>query len=113
MQPMFSALKQAIRKSILVLGLISLLSFPGLFMTQPIAATPNQKLIQQDKMEKESQVANQREQEYEEQIKAAKDPEKVYEENLKEERKANPGEGIVQKTVEGAEKIVDKVTGNN
>ena len=114
MQRMFSALKQAIHQSILILGLISLLSFPGLFMTQPtLAATPNQKLIQQDKMEKESQTANQREQEYEEQIKAAKDPDKVYEENLKEERKANPGEGIVQKTVEGAEKIVDKVTGND
>lgn len=112
MQRMFSALKQAVRKSVLVLGLISLL-VSGLFISQPsLAATPNQKLVQQQNREQESQDANQREQAYEQEIEAAKDPEKVYEENLKEERKENPGEGLVQKTVEGAGKLVDKVTGN-
>ena len=113
MQRMFSALKQAVRKSVLVLGLISLL-VSGLFISQPsLAATPNQKLVQQQNREQESLEADQREQAYEEQIEAAKDPEKVYEENLKEERKENQGEGVVQKTLEGAEKLVEKVTGNN
>ncbi len=112
MQRMFSALKQAVRKSVLVLGLIMLVS--GLFVSQPsLAATPNQKLVQQQNREQDSQDANQREQAYEEQVEAAKDPDKVYEENLKEERRENPGEGVVQKTVEGAEKLVDKVTGND
>lgn len=112
MQRMFSVLKQAVRKSVLVLGLIMLVS--GLFISQPsLAATSNQKLIQQQNREQESQDANQREQAYEQQVEAAKDPDKVYEENLKEERRENPGEGVVQKTVEGAEKLVDKVTGKD
>lgn len=111
MQKMVAIIKQAFRKS-LVLGLVGLL-MSSLLMTQPsYAATPNQKLMQQEQMEMESQAAE-REQAYEEQIEAAKDPDKVYEENLKEERKANPGEGIVEKTVQGAEKLVDKVTGND
>ena len=88
MQKMVAIIKQAFRKS-LVLGLVSLL-MSSLFVTQPsFAATPNQKLVQQEQMEMESQAAD-REQAYEEQIEAAKDPDKVYEENLKEERKANP-----------------------
>ncbi len=112
MQKMVAIIKQAFRKSVLVLGLVGLL-MSSLLISQPsYAAIPNQKLMQQEQMEMESQAAE-REQAYEEQIEAAKDPDKVYEENLKEERKANPGEGIVEKTVQGAEKLVDKVTGND
>ena len=110
MQPMFLTIKQVFRKSILVLGVIGLL-MSSIFITQPsYAATPNQKLIQYDNMEMESQAADQ-ERAYEEQIEAEKDIDKVYEENLKEERKENPDEGIVEKTVQGAGKLVDKVTG--
>ena len=110
MQPMFLTIKQVFRKSILVLGVIGLL-MSSIFITQPsYAVTPNQKLIQYDNMEMESQAAE-NEKEYEEQIEAEKDIDKVYEENLKEERKENPGEGIVEKTVQGAGKLVDKVTG--
>ena len=113
MQRMFLALKKVVRKSVLVLGLIGLL-VSGLFISQPsLAATPNQKLVQQQNREQDSQDANQREQAYEEQIEAAKDPDKIYEENLKEERKENPGEGVVQKTVEGTKDLVNKVTGND
>lgn len=109
----FSALKQVVRKSFLVLSLISLL-VSSLLITQPsLAATPNQQLVQQQNREQESQDANQREQAYEDQVKAAKDPDKVYEENLKEERAENPGEGIVQKTVEGTKDLVNKVTGDD
>ena len=115
MQRMFSALKQAVRKSFLVLGLLSLL-MSGLFITQPTLAAPisaeGQKLIQQQKMGQESQAANyQREQAYEEQVEAAKDPDKVYEENLKEFKESHPGENIVEKAVEGAKDAVEKVTG--
>lgn len=110
MQRMFLTIKQAFRKSILVLGVIGLF-MSSIFITQPsYAATPNQKLIQHQDMEMESQAAES-EKEYEEQIEAEKDPDKVYEENLKEERKGNSGEGIVEKTVQGAGKLVDKVTG--
>ena len=110
MQPMFLTIKQAFRKSILVLGVIGLL-MSSIFITQPsYAATPNQKLIQYDNMEMESQAAE-NEKEYEEQLEAEKNIDKVYEENLKVERKQNSGEGIVEKTVQGAGKLVDKVTG--
>ena len=110
MQAMFVTIKQAFRKSILVLGVIGLL-MSSIFITQPsYAATSNQKLIQYDNMEMESQAAD-NEKEYEEQLEAEKNIDKVYEENLKAERKENPGEGIVEKTVQGAGKLVDKVTG--
>ena len=129
MQRIFSTLKQTFRKSILILGLISLISLssPFIFATQPSYAatptqkvTPNQDLSRQEKTIKQKEIvnsrdqgaANSREQAYEEQVQAAADPDKVYEENLKEYKKENPGEGLVQKTVEGAEKLVNKVTGN-
>ncbi len=117
MQRIFSTLKQTFRQSILILALMSLISLSGLFIfaTPSLAApisTEGQKLIQQEQMDKASQTANQRERAYDEQIKAAEDPDKVYEENLKAEGRANPDEGIVQKTVEGTKDLVDKVTGN-
>lgn len=114
MQRIFAALKQA-RKSILILALMSLVSLSSLFIfaTGPsYAATPNQKLIQQENMDKASQTADQREQAYDEQLKAAENPEKVYEENLKAYKQANPDEGLVEKAVEGTKGLVDKVTGN-
>jgi hypothetical protein len=114
MQRIFSALKQAFRQSILILGLVSLISLSSLYLvpTQPsYAASPNQKLIQQENMDKESQTADQRERAYEEQVKASEDPDKVYEQNLKEYKKANPDQNLVEKTVEGTKDVVDKVTG--
>ena len=108
MQRIFSALK----KAFLILGLISLLSLSSLFLTQPsYAASPNQKLIQQEKMDRESETANLRAQEYEKQVKAAEDPDKVYEENLNEYKKENPDGGLIEKAVEGTKSIVNKVKG--
>lgn len=128
MQRILSALGQRFYKSILVLSTTSLIVVSSLliFVAQPslAAQTSNdagQKLVQQEQRSKASQVANQRqqdsyvenqrEQNYEEQIKAEKDPNKEYRENLAAERRANPDEGFVQKTLEKAENIVDKVTG--
>lgn len=116
MQRIFTSLMQVLHRSILLLVTIGLLMVSGLSITQPsYAATPNQKLTQFDKMDKQSQAGNQtasqREDAYEEQVQAAKDPDKVYEENLKEFKESHPGENIVEKAVEGAKDAVDKVTG--
>ena len=116
MQRFLSALGQ-FRKTILIVGTISLLTLSGLFIfvEQPSLAAPvsagGEKLIQQEKQDKESQAANLRQQSYEEQVNASKDIDKVYEENLKTYEKENPGEGLIEKTVEATEKLVDKVTG--
>lgn len=117
MQRIFSVLGQAFRKSILVLGMLSLIIMSSLFIfvEQPSLAAPvstgGQKLIQQEKMDKESETANLREEEYEEEVEAEKDPEKVYEKNLKVYKESNPDEGIVEKAVEGTKELVEKVTG--
>lgn len=112
MQQIFAILKQAFRQSLLIMGLISLVSVTclSLFATQPsLAATPNQKLMQQEAMDRASQEdVSAREQAYEEQIQAAENPEKVYEENVK-----GTGEGIVEKAVDSAKEAVSKVTGND
>lgn len=116
MQRFLSALGQFC-KTILILGTISLITLSGLFVfvEQPSLAAPvsagGEKLIQQEQQDKESEAANLREQNYEEQVKASGNIDKVYEKNLKTYEKENPGEGLIEKTVEGAEKLVDKVTG--
>ncbi len=117
MQRIFSTLKQAFRKSILILAMLSLLTLSSLFVfaEQPSLAAPisteGQKLIQQENLDKQSQLADEHSEAYEEEVEAEKNPDKVYRENLKAEKKSNPGEGLVQKTIEGAGKLVDKVTG--
>ncbi|WP_009631645.1 hypothetical protein [Synechocystis sp. PCC 7509] len=95
---------------ILLVGFISISSF-AISSAPSFAATPNQKLIQQENLDKPSQSVSDREQAYEEQLEAEKNPDKVFSENLKEYKKENPGEGIIEKAVEGAEKAVEKVTG--
>lgn len=116
MQRIFKSVKQAFRKSILILALMSLISLSGLFIfaAEPSYAAPvsnaGQKLIQQEQMDKQSEVANLRNQDYEEQVKASEDIDKVYEENLKASGESEPG--IVEKAVEGAKGLVDKVAGN-
>ena len=114
MQRIFSALKSVLN-GILILSLVGLM-LSGLFTSaeQAIAApisTGGQKLIQQERMDKESQAANNRAQEYEAQIEAEKDPDKIYEENLKTYESSHPGENAINRTIEGAEKLVEKVTG--
>ncbi|AFZ32991.1 hypothetical protein Glo7428_4553 [Gloeocapsa sp. PCC 7428] len=111
MQRIFAVLKQAFRQSLVILGLVSLISVSCLliFATQPSMAA-SKPMMQQEMMDQSTQEAvSAREQAYEEQIQAAEDPDKVYEENVKN---AGQGEGIVQKAVEGAKEAVTKVTGN-
>jgi len=97
---------------ILLVGLMSISSF-AISSAPSFAATPNQKLIQQENLDKQSQSVGDRERAYEEQLEAEKNPDKVFEENVKEFRKENPGENIIEKAVEGVEKVADKVTGKN
>lgn len=113
MQRIFTVLKQAFRQSLVVLGLVSLMSVSCLliFATQPSMAASSQKMQQEtmDQNTQEDVIA--REQAYEEQVQAAENPEKIYKENVKGTAQAN-GEGVVQKAVEGAKEAVNKVTGN-
>ena len=91
---------------ILLVGFISLSSFA--VSSQPsFAATSTMQ-----EMDSEESVSD-REQAYEEQLKAEKNLDKVFEENVKEYRKENPDENIIEKAVEGVEKLADKVTGKN
>ena len=91
---------------ILLVGFISLSSFA--VSSQPsFAATSTMQ-----EMDSEESVSD-REQAYEEQLKAEKNLDKVFEENAKEYRKENPDENIIEKAVEGVEKLADKVTGKN
>ena len=92
---------------ILLVGFISLSSFA--VSSQPsFAATSTMQ-----EMDSQTQSVSDREQAYEEQLKAEKNLDKVFEENAKEYRKENPEENIIEKAVEGVEKLADKVTGKN
>jgi len=115
MQRIFPTLKQAFRKSVLIVVMLSLFTLSSLFIfvEQPLAApisTEGQKLIQQENLDKQSQ-AEEHSEAYEAEVEAEKNPDKVYKENLKTSKEPYPGEGLVQKTVREAEKLVDKVTG--
>lgn len=130
MQRILSALGQAFSKSSLLISTLTLIVLSSLFVfaQQPslaaqVSPAESQKLTQQERADKASQAANQsqqnsdvpslREQAYEEELKAEANPIKKYQENLKAERRANPDEGVVQKTVEKAQGLVDKITGND
>ncbi|MUL38512.1 hypothetical protein [Gloeocapsopsis dulcis] len=109
MQQIFAVLKQAFRQSLVILGLVSLMSVSCLliFATQPSMAA-SKSMMQQETMSQDTQKdVSTREQAYEDQVQAAENPEKVYKENVK-----GTGEGVVQKAVEGAKEAVSKATGN-
>lgn len=124
MQRIFSAIGQAFAKRILVLGLMSLLSLSGLFVfaNQPAWADkplnrPSQSEAAIDRAYTLSEGTGLKEEDrqeaYEEATEALNDPkglDKIYEEDLKEFKKENPDQtGLV----EGAKKVVDKVTGKD
>lgn len=115
MQGIFTNFKRNLHRKVLLLAAIALLLVSGLFVSEPsYAATPNQKLIQQEQMDKASQVGTvdveQRERAYEQQVEASKDIDKTYEDNLKDFKKSHPDANIVEKAVEGAKEAVENVT---
>lgn len=110
MQRIFLAIAETLRKSILVVGLLSLISLSGLFvfeMPAHAASIFNQKPTQEKVNPAE---AARRADAYEEAVKEAHNLdsiEKTYEENLKEFKEENPDPGLIEK----AEELVEKVTG--
>ncbi len=90
---------------ILLVCFISISSFA--ISSQPsFAATSTMQ-----EMDSQSQSVSDREQAYEEQLEAEKNLNKVFAKNVKEYKKENPDENIIEKAVEGVEKLADKVTG--
>jgi hypothetical protein len=116
MQRIFANMKHALGNSFLILGILSLSIVSSLFIffTSPSLAAPvsteGQKLIQQEKLDKDSQKAvEDRSYSYEEQVEAAKDPDKVYEKNAKAYQESHPGENLVEEAAEGAQKLIKNV----
>lgn len=91
---------------VLLVGFISTCSLFAISSQPSFAATSTMQ-----EMDSQSQSVSDREQAYEEQLEAEKKPDKVFAENVKEYKKENPDENIIEKAVEGVEKLADKVTG--
>ena len=122
MQPIFSVLGQAFRKSMLALGLTIFISVSGLlFVVQSSYAvspatnklTPEQKIDRAYEYGEGAGLREEKRQEaYEEAVKEAGTPdvlEKDYEKAEKAYEQANPGPGLVEQ----AKGLVDKVTGKD
>lgn len=113
MKRIFATLGHALRTHVLVVGLVSLISFTGLLAiaAQPgYAATSSQKPAQEAVIGPDSQTYATREEAYDKAIKAANDPEgleKEYQTDLKIYKEENPGKGGL---VEGAKEAIDKLT---
>jgi hypothetical protein len=116
MQRMFSTLGQWLRQSMLVLGLVSLLSLSGLAIPAASYAGPYQAndsgitKINRDSVNKQS--VEERESAYETMTEATQKPdglEEEYEKNLEAYEEQQPGQNIL----EGAKNLIDRVTDNN
>ncbi len=113
MRQVFLTLKQAFYKSMILMGLVSLIYTTGFFVVEQrsYADTLKQPVKEQPFILDEPQTATNREAAYEEAVDAVKQPdglEKEYEKDLKTFKKENPSENPV---VEGAKELIDKVTG--
>ncbi|MBD1930851.1 MULTISPECIES: hypothetical protein [Cyanophyceae] len=112
MQGILTALGQAFRQSILVVGLISLLSLSNIFIfaSQPAYAASQLTAQEVDSTSGNSAAIELREESYEEAAEQARDPKKqdeIYQESVKATNQSNPG------LIEGAKELVDKVIGND
>lgn len=117
MQRIFSAINQALGKTVLLLGLIGLLSISSLliFPIQSSLAANSKSLISQEKVTNQNTADHNaglgnREDAYEKAVEVVEDPkglEKVYEENLDEYKGTEGNNGIV----EAAKDLVENVTG--
>ncbi len=116
MQRILSVLGQAFRNCILILGLMSLISLSGLLMpvAQPsyaaVASDQSQAPKETIDVMNRGESAKSREEVYEEAAEAAESPEKVVKAEQAEikEFKSRSGKGLV----EGAQDLLNKVTGN-
>lgn len=111
MQQILAAVGQMFRKSILILGLVSLLSLSSLyiFADQPSYAGATQ-LRDTSQTSVGSQTPENREQAYEEAVETLNNPkglEQEYEKNLESYKESQPNQGLVEQ----AKEVVEKVTG--
>ncbi|MBW4679770.1 MAG: hypothetical protein KME19_06610 [Microcoleus vaginatus WJT46-NPBG5] len=116
MQRILQALGQALRTSLVIVCLMTLIGVSGLFIFAPqpsyAATAVSKKPALPDPDVLDPQAGMSREQAYEEAVKEAQSEtsiEKVYEENLEEYKEENPEPGLIQK----AEEAIEKVTGND
>ncbi|MBC6435068.1 hypothetical protein FM036_34555 [Nostoc sp. HG1] len=114
MGQVFLMLKQVLHKTIVLIGLVSLIYTTGFFLVEQSSyADTTKQAIKQPFILDEPQTATDREAAYKEAIEEVKKPdglEKEYEKDLKIFKKENPGENPV---VEGAKGLIDKVTGKD
>ena len=115
MGQVFLTLKQALHKTVVLIGLVSLIYTTGFFLVEQssYADTTKQAVKEQPFILDEPQTATNREAAYQEAIEETKKSdglEKEYEKDLKTFKKENPGENPV---VEGAKGLIDKVTGKD
>ena len=128
MQKILLTLKQALRSSFLVVGLMIFISLSGsfIFVQQANATTleelkltpPDYKPNSEEKINRANEYdpgigveEEERQEAYEQAIKDSKNLntiEKTYERNLKAEQKQNPSEGFGEKAKEVVEKVIGK-----
>ncbi|HEY9859935.1 MAG TPA: hypothetical protein V6D16_10545 [Candidatus Obscuribacterales bacterium] len=116
MQRILAAIGQFIRSSLVVIGLVGLLSLSSLIISQASYAgntnVPNFRADQLNPSTAEKQSVETREQAYNNATRVAKDPdalEQEYERNLESYEEQQPNSGII----EGAKQLMEKVTGND
>jgi hypothetical protein len=125
MQRFFSVIKQAFRKNIVMLGLMSLLSLSGLFIfgQQSVLAASDKPLNNPSQKEETVDRAytirqgvglkeEDRQEAYDAAANAITDPkglDKIYEEDLKAYKETQPDTGLI----EGAKELIKEVTGND
>ncbi len=114
MRQVFLTLRQAFYKSMVLMGLVSLIYTAGFFVVEhSYADTLKQPVKEQPFILDEPQTATNRDAAYEAAVKEVKKSdglEKEYEKDLKTFKKENPSENPV---VEGAKDLINKVTGKN
>lgn len=119
MQRIFTGFGQVFRKSLL-LGLMSLIMFSGLFIFVNPPSYAATKLNPQEKIDRAYDMSEgvgfkeeDRQEAYEKEAQAVTDPnglDKIYKEDVKAYKKANPDAG---NPLEGAKDLIDKVTGKD
>lgn len=116
MQPIFSALGQAFRKSILALCLITLIGTASalVLVQQPgYALTPDEKIDRAYEYSEATGIREEdRQQDYLEEVAKSRQPDlvdKEYKENTKAYNQENPGLDIGEK----AKELIEKVTGKD
>jgi len=113
MQSVRKILRNMFQRSLVVLSLVCLFSFGGLWLPQPGYAATNQSSMATEKADESyTEAAGSREAGYEEakqDAESLRSEEKAYERNLQTYKEEQPNPGLV----EGAKDLIEKITGNS